>query len=104
MKNRRPHQLVSVSGYTMTMATRHSRIQVPRDQALDRAIARGRGILGPGMSSSKIVHELAVRGAAALEHDHESERRAREFLVSVAEGTSGLYLERLRDVRDRAWS
>ncbi|MCL2770394.1 MAG: hypothetical protein FWD42_09855 [Solirubrobacterales bacterium] len=49
------------------------------------------------------MHELAVRGAVALEHDREAERRAREFLVSVADGTSGLDLERLREVRDRAW-
>ncbi len=30
-------------------------------------------------------------------------RRAREFLISVADGDSGLDLERLRRVRDRAW-
>ena len=104
MEDRSPStSLVSASGYTTAMATRHPRIQVPRDPALDRAITRGRGIMGAGVSSSKIVHELAVQGAAALERDRESERRAREFLVSVAEGTSGLDLERLRDVRDHAW-
>jgi hypothetical protein len=40
---------------------------------------------------------------AALEHTHEADRRAQKFLVSAAEGTSGLDLERLRDARDRAW-
>jgi hypothetical protein len=30
-------------------------------------------------------------------------RRARNFLVSVAQGTSGLDLDGLRTVRDRAW-
>jgi hypothetical protein len=50
-----------------------------------------------------VVHALAVRGAAALDRDREAAERAREFLLSVAEGSSGLDLERLRSVRDRAW-
>lgn len=85
------------------MASRHPRIQVPRDGELDRAIARGRGVLGPGAPSSQVVHALAVRGAEALERDRQAGDRARDFLISVAEGSSGLDLERLRDVRDRTW-
>jgi len=64
---------------------------------------RGRSLLGAEIPSSQIVHALAVRGAAALEHDRQAQERARDFLISVAEGSSGLDLERLRDVRDRAW-
>ncbi len=60
-------------------------------------------MLGPGIPSSKIVHELAIRGAAALDRDREAEDRARDFLIGDAEGSSGLDLEELRDVRDRAW-
>jgi hypothetical protein len=85
------------------MTSRHPRIQVPRDPELDRAITRARGILGPGAPSSQIVHTLAVRGAAALEQDQQARERARDFLISVAAGTSGLDLDRLRSVRDRAW-
>ena len=85
------------------MPSRHRRVQVPRDPELDRAITRARGLLGVGAPSSQIVHALAVRGAQALEQDREAEDQAREFLVSVADGTSGLDLDRLRDVRDRAW-
>lgn len=85
------------------MATRHPRIQVPRDPELDRAIARGRSVLGPGAPSSKIVYALAVRGAVALDQDREARDRARDFLIGAAEGSSGLDLEALRDVRDRAW-
>lgn len=85
------------------MSARHPRIQVPRDQALDRAIARGRGALGAGTPSSQVVYELAIRGAAGLEVDREAEDRAREFLIGVADGVSGLDLERLQDVRERAW-
>ncbi len=46
---------------------------------------------------------LAVRGAAALEQDRQAEQRARDFLLEVADGASGLDLESLRTVRDRAW-
>ncbi len=95
--------MVSASGYTRWVTTRHPRIQVPRDPELDRAIARGRGVLGPGAPSSKIVHALAVRGAAALDQDREARDRARDFLIGAAEGSSGLDLGKLRDVRDRAW-
>jgi hypothetical protein len=85
------------------VASRHPRIQIPRDPELDRAIARARGVLGPGAPSSRVVHALAVRGAEALEQDRRAEGHARDFLISVAEGSSGLDLERLRDIRDRAW-
>ncbi|MDQ6776169.1 MAG: hypothetical protein M3071_08125 [Actinomycetota bacterium] len=70
---------------------------------MDRAITRARALLGPGTPSSRVIHELAVRGVAALEQDRDAEERARDFLLSVADGTSGLDLEGLRSVRDRAW-
>ncbi|HWX46368.1 MAG TPA: hypothetical protein VNY52_13750 [Solirubrobacteraceae bacterium] len=85
------------------MASRHPRIQVPRDPDLDRAITRARGVFGPRTPSSQVVHALAVRGAATLEQDRQAEERARDFLLSVADGNSGLDLERLRGARDRAW-
>jgi hypothetical protein len=85
------------------VSTRYPRIQVPKDPELDRAIARARAVLGLGTPSSRVVHDLAVRGAAALEQDREAGERAREFLLSVANGSSGLDLEGLRSVRDRAW-
>jgi hypothetical protein len=85
------------------MASRHARIQVSRDPELDRAIARARVVVGTGAPTSQVIHMLAVRGAVALEQDQQAEGRARDFLVSVADGTSGLDLQRLRSVRDRAW-
>lgn len=85
------------------MSTRHPRIQVPCDPEVQRAIERGRALAGPGAPASQVVRALALRGAAALDADREAEHKAREFLVSVAEGSSGLDLERLRTVRDRAW-
>jgi hypothetical protein len=85
------------------MASRHPRIQVPGDPALQRAISRARQLVGPDAPASQVVHALALRGADALEADREAQQRATEFLVSVAQGTSGVDLERLRSVRERAW-
>lgn len=87
----------------MVVPSRHPRIQVPRDPDLDRAIARARGAFGHSTPTSRVVHALAVRGAAALEQDNRAEECARDFLLSVADGESGLDLERLRSVRERAW-
>jgi len=85
------------------MSTRHARIQVPRDPELEQAISRGRDFLGAKRPASKVVRELALRGAEAMEADAASTRRGEDFLVSVAEGRSGINLRSLRDVRDRAW-
>jgi hypothetical protein len=85
------------------MASRHPRIQVPRDPELDAAIRRGRKIVGAREPASQIVRALALRGAAALEEDREAADRARDFLIAVAEGSAGLDLERLRTARERAW-
>ena len=85
------------------MTSRHARIQVPADPELEAAVARGRQVIGQSAPASQVVHALALRGAAALDEDDLSRQRATDFLVRVAEGTSGLDLERLRTVRDRAW-
>jgi hypothetical protein len=47
-----------------------------------------------------IVEILASRGESGSAN---AARRARDFLISVANGSSGLDLVRLRSVRDRAW-
>jgi hypothetical protein len=94
---------VSANGYTCPVATRHPRVQVPRDPDLERAIKRGRAALGASTPISRVVRELALRGAEALDEDQAAEQRAVEFALSVAEGTSGLNLESLRGVRERAW-
>ncbi|MGH2804511.1 MAG: hypothetical protein ACRDL4_15910, partial [Thermoleophilaceae bacterium] len=65
------------------MTSRHPRIQVPCDPEVKEAIARGRELVGPQAPASQVVRALALRGAAALEADHDASRRAREFLVSV---------------------
>ncbi len=76
---------------------------MPADPELQHAITRGRELLGPRVPTSQVVRELAIRGAAALEEDHEAAAAAQEFLVSVADEASTLDLGRLRTARDRAW-
>jgi hypothetical protein len=81
----------------------NDRVQVPRDPALDWAIKRGRAAMGPSTPTSKVVRELALRDAETLEGSEASEREAVGFALSVADGTPGLDLERLRSVRECAW-
>ncbi len=84
-------------------ANRHFRVQVPRDPDWERAIKRACAVLGASAPTSRVVHELALHGAEALESDQAAKRRAAEFALSVADGASGLNLESLRSARERAW-
>jgi hypothetical protein len=85
------------------MPNRHPRIQVRRDPQLDRAIARGRALLGTDVPAAQVVHQLALRGLEVVERDAALRGDGLDFLLSVADGDSGLDLDGLRDVRDRAW-
>lgn len=93
----------AADGYTSPVASRHPRVQVPVDADVAEAIRRGRRIIGDDAPASQVLRTLALRGADALEADAGAERAAHDFLVSVADGSSGLDLARLRTARDRAW-
>jgi hypothetical protein len=93
----------SARGYTRVVASRHPRVQVPVDPEVAEAIERGRRVVGRDAPASQVLRALALRGADAIEADADAEAAAREFLVSVARGTSGLDLHSLRTVRERAW-
>ena len=85
------------------MASRHPRVQVPVDADVADAIEQGRRVIGRDAPASQVLRALALRGAAAVESDAQAGAAAQDFLVSVARGTSGLDLDGLRTVRDRAW-
>jgi hypothetical protein len=85
------------------VASRHPRIQVPRDPELNEAIARGRAIAAPGAPASQVIRALAILGAEAFDRKAFSTEAATQFLLDVADGRSGLDLESLKTVRDRAW-
>jgi len=76
---------------------------VPVDPEVAQAIERGRRVVGPDAPASRVLRMLALRGADAIDSDADADAKAREFLVSVADGTSGLDLDGLRTARDRAW-
>lgn len=85
------------------MSSRYPRVQVPVDQEVAQAITQGRRLVGDDAPASQVLRALALRGAQGLEADREAQHAGQEFLVSVADGTSGLDLEALRTVRERAW-
>ena len=93
----------AANGYTAAVASRHPRVQVPVDSEVAAAIERGRRVIGREAPASQVLRALALRGADVMEADADAEAATREFLVSVARGTSGLDLDSLRTVRERAW-
>lgn len=67
------------------MATAHPRIAVTRDPELDAALRRAGSLLGADPPAARLVRDLALRGARALEDDAgESRRRRRAFAQRIA--------------------
>lgn len=65
------------------MATRHPRIQVTVDQALADALGR----IDPSPASrSRLVRDLALRGAQALVEDRAQRDQALHVLLEIADG------------------
>lgn len=65
------------------MATKHPRIQVTVDPALADAMGR----IDPSPSSrSRLVRDLALRGAQALQEDHAERDQALHVLLEIADG------------------
>jgi hypothetical protein len=85
------------------MPTKHPRLNVTKDPALARAIARSRPLLN-ATGEARIVHDLAIRGAEALAADEEIRAKAIEELVRLStDPDSELDREALLDVRRTAW-
>lgn len=63
------------------MPTTKQRIQVTTDEALDRAISDAKRSWGRGMSRSRIVHDLALRGHGVRELDASATKAAVRRLV-----------------------
>lgn len=71
------------------MPTNHPRIPVLRDEALERALADAERVLGPAPHATARVHELALRGAAAVvaDADHRGAALRRLAELSMTPGT-----------------
>lgn len=67
------------------MPTAHPRIAITRDTELDAAIERAESLIGTDVPVARLVRDLALRGARALEADDDARRlRRREFAERVA--------------------
>ncbi len=83
--------------------TRHPRISVTNDPALDEAITRARTWMN-GAPEATIVHDLAIRGAEAMTQDETLRREALERLTDWATDTgSSLDRETLLRIDELAW-
>jgi hypothetical protein len=63
------------------------RIQVTVDEELDQALRE----LGGGKPKSRVVHDLALRGAQAIREAQRGRRRAIEHLLRIADGEDDGY-------------
>ena len=95
--------LVSLRCYTHTVPTKHRRILVTNDPQLADALARAEPYFR-GAPTATIVHDLAVRGARALEREGQERELALARLVAFSTGREDLIdwtvLERIDDL---AW-
>ncbi|MCP9489326.1 MAG: hypothetical protein MSC31_05560 [Solirubrobacteraceae bacterium MAG38_C4-C5] len=70
------------------MPTSHRRIQVLRDEALERALTHAAPHLEEGISASRAVHDLALVGAQHVAEGHtrddEEREAALQWLVAVS--------------------
>jgi hypothetical protein len=62
--------------------TKHERIAVTKDEELAEALDRVAGLVPADVPQSKLVHDLAVRGAESLRDEQE---RRRELLDEFAD-------------------
>jgi hypothetical protein len=68
------------------MPTKHERIGVVKDEALQAALERVAPIVGRTTPAATVVHDLAIRGARAIEDDA---ARRDEFLRDLVQWSTG---------------
>jgi len=85
------------------MPTAHPRIAVTRDPELAAALDRAAGLLGPDVPAARLVRDLALRGARALETDDaERHSRRRAFAERIASDSPPWDPKVLERVEDRS--
>lgn len=77
------------------MSTTNPRVQVTLDAELADALAN---VPRERASKSRLIRDLALRGARAEREDRERAERAIEYLVGVANGDVDYDFEALREV------
>lgn len=81
------------------MATRYRRIQVTRTPELDEALGRSEAILGEKLPESKLVTELALRGAEQLAAERERRQELKRKLIAQLKDPDGFDRKALAEVR-----
>ena len=87
----------------MPMPTKYRRIPVTNDPELSDALARVRGQF-EGAPTAKVVHDLAVKGAEALERERREGDEAIERLVALStKRRDRLDWDVLENIDELAW-
>lgn len=81
------------------LATRYRRIQVTRTPELSEALGRGAAILGNKLPESRLVAELAIRGAELLASQHERKEALKRKLIAQLRDPDGFDRKALAEVR-----
>jgi len=85
-----------------TVPTSYPRIAITRDPELDAAITRAASLVGANVPAARLVRDLALRGARALEADDAARRtRRRAFAGRIASESppwDRAVLERVEDL------
>lgn len=85
------------SGTLMPMAAKSPRVQVTVDPVLAEAMAE----VDPSpKSKSRLIRDLALRGAEASAEDRQRRKEAKEFFLKVARGEIEIDLEAAREVHE----
>jgi len=77
------------------MATKHPRVQVTVDPVLEEAMA---AVDAHPKSKSRLIRDLALRGAEVAEEDRQRRKEAKETLRKIANGEIELNLDAAREV------
>jgi hypothetical protein len=57
----------------MLMPTKHRRIAIIRDEEVDQALTRARGVMDARLADASLARELVLRGAESIADEHGSE-------------------------------
>lgn len=81
------------------MATRYPRIQVTKTPELSEALGRSAAFLDEGLPESKLLAELAIRGAEELAEEEKRREVLKARLIARIRDPDGFDDEALAEVR-----
>lgn len=91
---------IHLGGTLSPVATKYPRIQVTKTPELSDALGQGAAMLGAEMPESKLVSELAIRGAEQLKSDERRRRQTKADLIAQLKDAEGFDRAALAEVRD----